>query len=267
MHPGLGEEKTRLLVIGTFASHPVRHDRGAAPAPGSVGQLIDIGWGNHYAVGQVIDEREDDGDMGNDAKTDPAAMSGKCRALAMAAYARIASEGFEGLRTRDVAADVGVNIGTLHYYFPSKEALIHAVSGHVLKKFFATLPREGPAGELLQDYLENLRHLLKTDPQLWAVSSEISLRAARDAAMAGTVKGANDTWYEFLRDLIARGVAEGALKDDLDPACVAAALVAAIRGAGLPAAAYRPERIDQTFDQLERWLGLRPAMASDPNQE
>ena len=39
-------------------------------------------------------------------------------------------EGFEGLRTRDVAADVGVNIGTLHYYFPSKEALIRAAVHH-----------------------------------------------------------------------------------------------------------------------------------------
>lgn len=205
--------------------------------------------------------------MGDEPKAKPTALGGKCRALAMAAYARIASEGFEGLRTRDVAADAGVNIGTLHYYFPSKEALIHAVSAHVLQKFFATLPREGPAAELLLDYLENLRRLLKTDPALWAVSSEISLRAARDAAMAGALKGANDKWYEFLRDLIARGVAEGALKDDLDPECVSAVLVAAIRGAGLPAAAYRPERIDQTFDQLERWLGLRPATASDPSHE
>ncbi|HEU0113064.1 MAG TPA: TetR/AcrR family transcriptional regulator [Thermomicrobiales bacterium] len=205
--------------------------------------------------------------MGDDAKTNPAAKGGKCRALAMAAYARIASEGFEGLRTRDVAADAGVNIGTLHYYFPSKEALIHAVSAHVLQKFFATLPHEGPAAELLWGYLENLRHLLKTDPELWAVSSEISIRAARDEAMAGTLKGANDKWYEFLRDLIARGVAEGSLASDLEPACVASALVAAIRGAGLPAAAFRPERIDQTFDQLERWLRLRPALAPEPNQE
>ena len=51
------------------------------------------------------------------------------RALVAAAYTRIANEGFEGLRTRDVAADVGVNIATLHYYFPTKEALIRGVIG------------------------------------------------------------------------------------------------------------------------------------------
>ena len=37
------------------------------------------------------------------------------QALIGAAYQRIANDGFEGLRTRDVAADVGVNIATLHY--------------------------------------------------------------------------------------------------------------------------------------------------------
>jgi AcrR family transcriptional regulator len=205
--------------------------------------------------------------MDDEANAIPAPASGKCRALAMAAFGRIASEGFEGLRTRDVAADVGVNIGTLHYYFPSKESLIRAAAGHVFHKFFETLPREGPPTEVLRAHLENLRELLKTDPELWAVASEISLRAARDDAMAGTVKGVSDKWYEFLRDLVARGVADGSLPRDLDPGCVAAVLVAAIRGAGMPIkAAVRPERIDQIFDQLERWLGLEAVNAASARQ-
>src|SRR5947208_9570069 len=33
-------------------------------------------------------------------------------------------------RTRDVAAKVGVNIATLHYYFPTKEKLIRGVVGY-----------------------------------------------------------------------------------------------------------------------------------------
>ena len=49
----------------------------------------------------------------------------------LAAYKRLAEAGFEGLRTRDVAADAGVNIATLHYYFPSKEALIRGVVAKV----------------------------------------------------------------------------------------------------------------------------------------
>src|SRR5205823_12230072 len=52
------------------------------------------------------------------------------RALVLAAFGQIAERGFEGLRTREVAAEAGVNIATLHYYFPTKEALIRGVVAH-----------------------------------------------------------------------------------------------------------------------------------------
>src|SRR5919204_6244694 len=83
------------------------------------------------------------------------------RALVAAAYARIASDGFEGLRTRDVAADVGVNIATLHYYFPTKEALIRAVIGHAMRRFVATMPADGSPVEQLHFHLRALARLLK----------------------------------------------------------------------------------------------------------
>jgi hypothetical protein len=30
--------------------------------------------------------------------------------------------------------------------------------------------------------------------------------------------------------------------------------------------AFQPERIDQTFDQLERWLGLRSTASRQPSE-
>src|SRR5438094_8371030 len=91
------------------------------------------------------------------------------RALVVAAYRRIATGGFEGLRTRDVAADVGVNIATLHYYFPTKEALIRSVIGHAMQRFTETMPRDGSPVEQLRGHLRALRTLLNDDRQLWAV--------------------------------------------------------------------------------------------------
>ena len=183
--------------------------------------------------------------------------SGNRRALVMAAYARIAATGFEGLRTRDVAADVGINIGTLHYYFPSKEALIRAVVHHCIGKFAATLASEGSPAEQLQAHLEGIRYLLKTDQQQWAVLSEVSLRAARDETIAELMRESQNHWFEFLRGLVARGVASGSLEPGLHPEGVAATLIAAIGGVCMPTLrVMQPQRIDQTFDQLERWLGL-----------
>src|SRR5215510_5050461 len=102
------------------------------------------------------------------------------QALAAAAYRRIADGGFEGLRTRDVAADVGVNIATLHYYFPTKEALIRSVIGHAMGRFQETLPRDGPPSSQLRGHLDALARLLAEDQQLWAVMGELVLRAPRD---------------------------------------------------------------------------------------
>src|ERR1700737_998675 len=51
----------------------------------------------------------------------------RLKALVQAAFNQIAERGFEGLRTREVAAGVGLNIATLHYYFPTKESLIRGV--------------------------------------------------------------------------------------------------------------------------------------------
>jgi AcrR family transcriptional regulator len=189
---------------------------------------------------------------------------GNRRALVMAAYNRIAREGFEGLRTRDVAADAGVNIGTLHYYFPSKEALIRAVVRHAAAKFAATLAKEGSPADQLRGHLEGIRHLLQTDRQQWAVLSEVALRAARDDAIAALMGQSEAQWHGFLSGLIARGVATGDLDPSLQPEAAAALIVAAVRGVSMPTiGSPRRERIDQTFDQLERWLGLAPAPISE----
>ena len=52
--------------------------------------------------------------------------------IVLAAYMLIAEKGMEGLRTRDVALKVGINSATLHYYFPTKEALVQGVVAHLM---------------------------------------------------------------------------------------------------------------------------------------
>ena len=64
-------------------------------------------------------------------------------ALVGAAYAQLAEHGFEGLRTREIAGAVGVNIATLHYYFPHKQDLVRSVVGHAMARFRSTLSGSG----------------------------------------------------------------------------------------------------------------------------
>jgi AcrR family transcriptional regulator len=184
------------------------------------------------------------------------------RALVGAAYRRIATEGFEGLRTRDVAADVGVNIATLHYYFPTKEALIRSVIGQAMQKFSETMPAEGSPVDQLRGHLRALARLLKEDQQLWAVMGELVLRAPRDADLARIVRQTDAFWHRTLRDLINRCIEQEALDSQLDADDMAALMIVAIKGLSLPTVAgFQPELADQVFRHLERLLGLPPTRA------
>jgi AcrR family transcriptional regulator len=180
------------------------------------------------------------------------------RALVAAAFQRIASEGFEGLRTRDVAADVGVNIATLHYYFPTKEALIRGVIGHAMQRFTETIPSQGSAVDQLQAHLRALARLMKEDRQLWAVLGELVLRSPRDADLAYTFRQSDAFWHRTLRDLISRCIDQGAVDPTLNAGDAAALMIAAIRGLSLPTVGGADiGRINTVFRQLERYLGLR----------
>ena len=185
------------------------------------------------------------------------------RELVAAAYHRLASHGFEGLRTRDVAADVGVNIATLHYYFPTKDALIRAVIGQAIQRFTQTMPADGSPVDQLRGHLRALGQLLKQDPQLWAVMGELVLRAPRDPDLGRIFRQTDAFWHRSLRDLLSRCVAEGAIDPSIDPDDMAALMIAAIKGLSLPTVAgFQPEVADQVFRQLERMLGFSPSYFS-----
>jgi AcrR family transcriptional regulator len=178
--------------------------------------------------------------------------------LVEAAYRRLATRGFEGLRTRDVAADVGVNIATLHYYFPTKEALIRGVIGQTMQRFQQTLPREGEPLDQLKAHLRGLAQLVKEDPHLWAVMGELVLRAPRDPDLARIFRQTDAFWHRTLRDLLSRCIDQGAIDPSVDPDQTAALMIAAIKGVSLPTVAgFQPEVADQVFGQLERLLSLK----------
>src|SRR5919206_1752524 len=122
--------------------------------------------------------------------------------LVAAALRRLATHGFEGLPTRDIAADVGVNIATLHYYFPTKEALIRAVIGQAMHRFTQTMPGDGSPVEQLRGHLRGLARLVKEDQQLWAVMGELVLRAPRDPDLARIFRQTDAFWHRSLRDLL-----------------------------------------------------------------
>src|ERR1700730_981193 len=177
------------------------------------------------------------------------------KALVQAAFNQIAERGFEGLRTREVAAGVGLNIATLHYYFPTKEALIRGVVQHAMDRFRSTLAPHGTSSGQLRNHLRAVRKLLMDEPELGSVMGELALRSARDKSIAAIMTQMYDAWHATMRGLLRRAVKQGDLRPELDSDGVAAVVVSTLTAMTLPTGAPRSA---QALKQLERFLGMAP---------
>jgi TetR/AcrR family transcriptional repressor of nem operon len=179
----------------------------------------------------------------------------RAQELVLAAYRRIAEGGFEGLRTRDVAADVGVNIATLHYYFPTKEALIRGVVEHAMGRFRTSLTPHGSAESQLRNYLRGTRSLLRKEPELGAVMTELVLRSARDPSTRKIMAGMYSAWHTTVRGLLKRAAAAGELREDLDIEGAVALIIATLSAIAMPQM-REPREAEQALRALERSLGI-----------
>lgn len=182
-----------------------------------------------------------------------AATEERREGLVRAAFHQIAVRGFEGLRTRDVANEVGVNIATLHYYFPSKESLIRAVLEHAMGRFRSTLAPHGSPSDQLRNHLRSVHRLMTSEPELAGVMSELALRSTRDKRIAKMMNEMYEYWQTTMRGLLRRAVREGGAPRELDSDAVAALIIATLTGMTVPAL-RAAGRGDQVVRQLERWL-------------
>lgn len=175
--------------------------------------------------------------------------------ISRAAFASIAERGFEGLRMRDVAERAEVNIATVHYYYGSKEQLIHAAYAELQSRFHATIRPEGTAAARLTEHLLDVRAILLDDNALRGVLSEIALRARRDPDLEAAITAAERKWFDQLHSLLEEGVADGSWVVAMDPGATAAMLIAICKGACLPVlATARPTELASAFDQVLTWL-------------
>jgi TetR/AcrR family transcriptional regulator, regulator of cefoperazone and chloramphenicol sensitivity len=181
--------------------------------------------------------------------------------LVRAAFACLAADGFEGLRTRSVADRAGVNIATLHYYFPTKEDLIGGVADFLASRFIILhappVPQTGSAAldRLHQEFAD--AHFYRAEhPELAAVLFELQLRGRRDPVIRNIVEPLFGHWQFGMKQWIAAGVEEGVFRPDLDPDAAAAFLVAAIAGTGVLGTPR--EQLERIIAAVEAWL-LAPA--------
>jgi AcrR family transcriptional regulator len=155
-------------------------------------------------------------------------------AIAEAARELIVEKGFEGLRTRDIADRVGINIATLHYHVPSKEALIGLVAESLRADFVAqsqARPREGLGPvELLELEFDDFCELIGEKSHHLVAMSELLERARREPEIGACMFPLMGKWKQILIGILEAGKASGDFRPDLDPAPAAQMLIGGMIG-------------------------------------
>lgn len=149
--------------------------------------------------------------------------------IAAATRSLIAERGFEGLRMRDIAERVGINIATLHYHVPSKEALVELVAQSLRDEFraqFARHSREGLSGmEELRLEFADFREMLIGNNEAFVVMAELASRGKRDAKIGAVMQPLHAYWSRMIADVVEHGSKDGSIRSGLDAQATAAIII------------------------------------------
>jgi AcrR family transcriptional regulator len=182
-----------------------------------------------------------------------------------AAYQTIAEQGLKGLRTRTVAAQVGLTHATLHYYFATKEDLIQAVIDYaIFEKLLAadwTAPYEpqlegATAAEQLAILLLSLQRRMQDDPSMFLVLNELLRHARQDPAIRELFLRQKifGNWHTAFAALLREGQAQGQFRSDLDPERAASILMTFLLGLGMTQLVPVPTPAEEMLGELESLL-------------
>lgn len=144
------------------------------------------------------------------------------RLIVEAAFRAVAQDGFEGLRTRDVAASMGINSATLHHYFETKQDLIEAIAEHLeqrLRTERAPLTEDEASADVdpFARQFEDLVFYHSEAPDLLAVYREFVARAPRDVVIRGLVEKLHARWKASVIAALAQAQAQNMLRTDIEP--------------------------------------------------
>ncbi|HEX7557314.1 MAG TPA: TetR/AcrR family transcriptional regulator, partial [Leptolinea sp.] len=154
---------------------------------------------------------------------------------------------------RHIARTVGINPATMYYYFPTKELLIESVVESAINRLGITAEElPGTPREQLHSHLFRIYHKMRDEPGLFAVFSEIQMRSGRTSTSQKFIEYEN-VWHAKLVKLLQTGIRQGYWPNYMEPEVVATTIITLMQGAGLQAST-QPRRIENSINQLERWL-------------
>lgn len=141
--------------------------------------------------------------------TREALLAGAARVFARVTYAEA--------RYRDVALESGASEGALYFHFRSKADLARAVLDEQQERMTAVLVRTeadaGPGLQILLRLMVNLGDLIARDE---IVQAGIQLAGQPSSEVNSEASEPYVEWVRIAESLVARGIDDGSIRDDVD---------------------------------------------------
>ena len=143
--------------------------------------------------------------------------------------------GLHDVRVGDVAEELDVSSGLIHYHFATKDDLIEAMLREMAAREVADVRRslarlatpEERLSQVIDTYLPSLRR-----DHSWVLWIDVWGEALRDANLRRISEELDNAWVELLAEIVADGVATGVFRCG-DPVATAWRLCAVLDGLGL----------------------------------
>jgi AcrR family transcriptional regulator len=198
----------------------------------------------------------------------PGRRAGRRKTAVLEAACRVIAErGADATRFTDVAAESGVPVSTLQYYFGSREDLLVAAFRHASSAEIAALDADVAA---LSDPWRQLELIIATSlsgyqpdapggGRLWIESWHFGIR---DAEMRADALRDNTAWRRLVAQVVRRGIELGTFNGRYDPDKIAVLAVAAADGMGIPLSLADPD-ITPASAALDVMAALRELLGPD----
>jgi AcrR family transcriptional regulator len=160
-------------------------------------------------------------------------LSRRKRAILEATLRLVADHGAAAVRLRDVARAAGVSVGSLQYYFDSRDELIREAFDQHARDVVDLVARAGdasaPAPARLAAVIEAavLRPDLRQSAALWM---EFVTAGLHDDQLRALLAEAYEAWRDLLAEVVRAGTETGDFRPLLPAETVVACLVALIDG-------------------------------------
>lgn len=181
-------------------------------------------------------------------KVTQAHIDARTNVIREAAEKIFAEKGFSGATMQDIAKEAGLSAGAIYRYFPSKEALIEALSAEQAGRMAETIDSiraKGDTATVLHGLADTFFRPLE-DPEGFldqCIEFELTSEARRNPHVRATRNRSYASMVQGFTAVIRRGQAEGAIAKNMDPDSTARLMIAAFEGLTMQLAVGEPVNV------------------------